>query len=137
MSGLIEHLESKERHPDVSALRRIERAHAVVGALAIAGSGLVAGPRAALSIATGFVVIASSLWMWKRLTLGMLHGGAAGAGLASVGMLGKTFVTFGGVLALFRYLDIDALLFLLGTSTLPAACVAAAAWPAPARLASC
>jgi hypothetical protein len=72
--------------------------------------------------------------MWKRLTLGMLHGGAAGAGLASIGMLAKTLVTFGGVVALFRYLDIEAVPFLLGTSTLPAACVAAA-WPAPARLA--
>ncbi len=119
-----------ERHDDTASeghaasLRRIERTHAVLGGVWIAGAVLVSGPRAAFSVAAGWLVMSLSLWMWKRITTRMLFGGPTAAGRASLGMLGKMLATFGGVFALFRYLDTEAVPFVAGTLALPVACVA-------------
>ncbi len=80
-------------------LRRIERDHALIGAL----------------------LIAASLWAWKRIALRVLSGAGAGAGRLAAQVIGKSLVTLVAVFAFVRYADVRLLPFVLGTAALPAA----------------
>ena len=80
---------SRERLVADPRLRRIERDHALLGAAAIA-STLAFAPQGVTSVAFGWALMASSLWLWKRVALALFAGGPNARQAFAVRLMLKT-----------------------------------------------
>lgn len=121
-------------------LRRIERDHAVLGALGFVAGLVLASLPEALSFALGWGVIASSLWVWKRVALVLFAGGPDVSMTFGVRLAAKSLLTLGVVLAIVPFLTIEIIPMLLGGAVFPAVLLIEAmrsgfgvATPAPSR----
>lgn len=111
---------------DDPRLTTLERVHWVLGLGLIGGGYAWGGTKVAVSVGAGWVVLAGSLEIWKRIARRMLSGSPSGAGTFAAGVLGKTLVTFGAVILAVRFYEVEVVPFLIGTLALPVACVVAA-----------
>ena len=113
-------------------LTTLERAHWVLGLGMIGGGYAWGGAKVAVSVGAGWLVLAGSLEIWKRIARKMLSGSPSGSATFAAGVLGKTLVTFGAVILAVRFYELEVVPFLIGTLGLPVACVVAAVvGPAP------
>ena len=110
----------------------LERVHWMLGLGMIGGGYAWGGARVAVSVAAGWLVLAGSLEIWKRIARRMRSGSPSGGGTFAAGVLGKTLVTFGAVILAVRFYEVEVVPFVIGTLGLPVAClVAAVVGPAP------
>jgi hypothetical protein len=107
-------------------LATIERAHAVLGLAMLLAAFALGGSKTAVSVGAGWLVLAGTLEIWKRIARRMLSGSPSGAGTFAAGVLGKTLITFGSVILAVRFYEVEVVPFLIGTAGLPVACVIAA-----------
>ncbi len=98
----------------------------LLGGVLVVSASWIGGRGTAASVATGWLVLAVSLALWKRIARRMLSGDPSGGARFALGVLGKILVTFGSVILAVKFYEVEVIPFLIGTSAFPVACLAAA-----------